>query len=186
MLILSIPKMVISSKDGWSELEKVHPTVSSVLITLALPLSLLPPLMMYYVGPRYGNAFVEGYSNKPWGTIAIAFFLAEMCTLLFMGWFIKQVADVNRVFISAHDAYLLASIAPVPLWLSALALWVPSLTFCVGIAFIALGATCALIYHGTHAIGHMDDDVTASAITHTVMGAGLTAWALLLVLIFAI
>lgn len=185
MLILSIPKMVVSSQAGWSSLEKSHPTFLSVFLTLALPLSLLPPVMMAYVGPHSGNLYIAGYSDKNWDVIAPVFFFAEMLTLGFMGWFIREVADANKVRIGMQDAYILASIAPVPLWLSSLALFVPSLAFTIGIAGIALASTCGLIYHGIHAICHMHDDLTASVITHTVMGAGLAGWALLLALILA-
>lgn len=186
MLILSIPKMVVSSQAGWSSLEKNHPTFLSVFLSMALPLSLLPPVLMAYVGPHYGNAFIDGYSDKNWALIAPVFFVAEMVTLWFMGWFIKQVANTSKVSINRQDAYILASIAPVPLWLSSLALLVPSLAFNIGIAAVALAATCSLIYHGVHAICHMHDDLTATAITHTVMGAGLAGWALLLTLILAV
>lgn len=186
MLILSIPKMVVSSQAGWSTLEQDHPTLRSVFFSLSLPLSLLPPVMLAYVGPHHGNVFIDGYSDKSWDVIAPVFFVAEMITLWFMGWFIKQVADTSNVRITRHDAYLLASIAPVPLWLSSLSLFVPSLAFSVGVAVAALVATSSLIYHGVHALCHTHDDLTASAITHTVMGAGLAGWALLLALILAV
>ncbi len=185
MLILSIPKMVVSSQAGWSSLKTRHRTFLSVFMSLALPLSLLPPVMLAYVGPHYGNTFVDGLGNKNWVVISQAFFIAEMATLLFMGWFIKQVADTYRARVSTQDAYILACIAPVPLWLSSLALFVPSLAFNIGIAVVALAATLSLIYHGIYAICHARDALSASAITQTVMGAGLAGWALLLTLLLA-
>ncbi|MCC7227655.1 MAG: DUF1282 family protein [Burkholderiaceae bacterium] len=185
MLILSIPKMVVSSQAGWTSLKKRHPTLLSVFMRLALPLSLLPPVMLAYVGPHYGNMFVDGLGSKNWVEISLAFFIAEMTTLLFMGWFIKQVADTYRARVSTQDAYILACIAPVPLWLSSLALFVPSLAFNIGIAFVALGATLSLIYHGIHAICHARDALSATAIAQTVMGAGMAGWAVLLTLLLA-
>jgi hypothetical protein len=186
MLISSIPQMVVSSKAGWPQLERLQPSLSHLLFTLVIPLLLLPPVMLYYVGTEHGDAFVAGYGSKSWGMIATVFFLAEATTLVLMGWFIKQVAAANKAAISTHDAYMLACIAPIPLWLSSLGLLVPSLAFNVGVSLVALAATSGLIYHGVYALCRMHDEVTAAGITQTVMGAGLAGWALLLVLILSL
>ncbi len=185
MSIASLPKMVISSQEGWPELEKIHPSVIQLFIFLVLPLSILPPAMLYYAGSHYGAAFGAGFDSKPWGTIALMFFLAELATFGGMGWFIQQFADTNQVAISQHDAYLLAGIAPVPLWLSSLGLLVPSLPFSVGLSLVALAASCGLIYHGVCAMCRMHEEVAAMAITHGVIGAGLVAWVFLLLLVLA-
>jgi hypothetical protein len=113
----------------------------------------------------------------------VVFFLAEMLTFLGMGWLIKQVADSNRLKIDRHDAYLLAAIAPIPLWLSSLGLLVPSLAFNAALSLVALGLSCGVIYHGIEGLCHMCEEVTAAAIVQTVIGAGLAAWALLLVMV---
>jgi hypothetical protein len=48
---------------------------------------------------------------------------------------------------------------------------------------VALGVSCGIIYHGVEGLCHMREDVTAAAIVQTVIGAGLIAWALLLVMV---
>lgn len=184
MLILTIPEMATSTY-GWSRIAKARPPLAWVLTTLVVPLSLIPPLMLYYAGSHYGDEFVAGYGAKPWGAIAVAFFVAEMLTVAAMGAFIKQVAAGYRVAISLSDAYLLAGIAPVPLWLSALGLFVPSLAFNAALSLLALAAACGLIYHGVFALCRMRDELNAAGITQTVMGGGLAAWAVLLVAIVA-
>jgi hypothetical protein len=150
---------------------------------VVLPLSLLPPGMLYYAGTRYPEAFFAAASGKDWGAIAVVFFLAEMATFTGMGWLIKQVAESNRLEIDYHDAYLLAAIAPIPLWLSALGLLVPSLAFNTVLSLAALGISCGMIYHGIEGLCHMREDVTAAAIVQTVIGASLIAWALLLMIL---
>ncbi len=82
-----------------------------------------------------------------------------------------------------HDAYLLAGIAPIPLWLSSLGLFVPSLGFNAVLSLAALGLSCGIIYHGIEGLCHTREDVTAASIVQTVIGAGLIAWALLLMLV---
>jgi len=186
MNILSIPKMILTPRDIWLDLENIPPSLANLFSSLVLPLSALPPLLLYYAGTHYGDVFADGSGGKPWAMIAIVFFLAEMLTFLGMGWFIGQVAAVLKAPISAHDAYMLAGIAPAPLWLSSLALLVPSFAFNAVIVLMALAASCSLIYHGVYALCHMREETTAAAITQTVMGAGLAAWALLLLIVVAL
>ena len=122
-------------------------------------------------------------AGKDWGAIAVVFFVAEMATLAFMGWFIRQVADGNGLRIDYHDAYVIAAIAPIPMWLSALGLLMPSLGFSVVLALVGLGLSCSLVYHGIEGLTHSREDVSAAGIVQTVIGAGLVAWALLLMLL---
>lgn len=186
MNILSIPKMILAPRNSWLHLEKVPPSLANLFLSLVLPLSALPPLLLYYAGTHYGDTFAGGFGGKPWGTIAIIFFLTEMLTVLGMGWFIRQVAAVQKTHISTNDAYMLAGITPIPLWLSSLALLVPNLAFNVVAVLMALAASCSLIYHGAYALCHMSEETTAAAITQTVMGAGVSAWALLLLIVVAL
>lgn len=183
MSILSLPKMVISSEDGWPDVERARPSIVKLFTLVALPLAILPPAMLYYAGTEYGDVFADGFRAKPWGEIAFIFFLAELATFGAMGWFIKQVADVRKVNIDYHDAYLLAGVAPIPLWLSSLGLLVPSLSFNAGVSVVALAMSCGLIYHGVYALCHLHDEMAAVEITYGVIAAGLVAWALLLVFV---
>lgn len=181
MGFLSIPRMIVSSRDGWLELERQHPRLLSVIVFLVLPLSLLPPVMLYHAGTSFGDALIKGWSAKPWADIALMFLAGELIAFAVMGWLIKSVATTATAQISYHDAYLVAAVAPVPMWLSALALFVPNLAFNALVALTGLGAACALMYHGVYALCHMEDEVKAASVTHTVMAAGMVAWALLLV-----
>ncbi len=186
MNILSIPKMILTPKTGWLDVENIPPSLTGLFSSLVLPLSILPPVLLYYAGTHYGDAFADGFGSKPWATISMVFFLVEMLTFLGMGWFIEQVAEVHHAQISTHNAYMLAGIAPTPLWLSSLALLVPSLAFNTIVMGVALVISCSLIYHGVSALCHIREETTAAAITQTVMGAGLAAWALLLLIIVAL
>ena len=105
-----------------------------------------------------------------------------MMTFLGMGWLIKLVAESNRLKIDHHDAYLLAAIAPIPLWLSSLGLLVPNLALNAGLSLAALGLSCVIIYHGVEGLCHMREDVTA-AIVQSVISASLIAWSLLVAMV---
>jgi hypothetical protein len=186
MNILTIAKMILTPGDIWLDLEKARPSLASLFLFHIFPLSALPPLLLYHAGTHYGDAFAAGFGAKPWVTIASAFYLAEVFTVFGMGWIIRQVAAIYKVNVSKYDAYLLAGISPTPLWLSSLALLVPNLAFSISIVLLALAVTCITVYRGVYALCHMHEEITAAAITQTVMGAGLIAWALLLLIIVAL
>ena len=186
MSFLTLPKMIFSSELGWPELEKMHLPLANFLSLLVLPMALLPPLMVYFAGRSYGDLIISGYGAKPWGLIAGVFLLAEVATVMLMGWMIQQVAQSQKLRLSAHDAFLLAGIAPLPLWLASLCLLVPNAAFDAEMSLLALAASCGLFYHGAYALAHMRDEIAAAGITQTVMGAGLVIWVLLLALIVAL
>jgi hypothetical protein len=60
---------------------------------------------------------------------------------------------------------------------------VPSLAFNAALSLGALALSCGIIYHGIEGLCHMREDVTAASIVQTVIGAGLIAWAMLLMLV---
>ena len=183
MKLSTLSQLPFSADRGWPEIERIHPRLVKLFAFLVLPLSLLPPAMLYYAGTHYPEVFLPQAADRDWGLIAGVFFLAEMVTLLVMGWLIREVAQTNGLRIDNHDAYLLAAIAPIPLWLSSLGLLVPSLAFNVVLALVALGVSCGIIYRGIEGLCHTREDVSAAGIVQIVTGAGLMAWALLLMLV---
>ena len=182
---MSLYRMPLSAEQGWPELARSRPGLARLFLFLVLPLSLLPPLMLYYAGTQHPEIFPLEIGRKPWGQVAVVFFLAEIGTLLFMGWLVRAVAASHGLTLDYHDAYMVASIAPVPMWLSSLGLLVPDLTAAVVIAIGGLALSCGLVYHGIESLCRTREDVIAANIVQIVIGAGLIAWALLLLVALA-
>lgn len=181
---VSLVKLPLSAQEGWPELIRLRPGLLKVFGLLVLPLCLLTPLMLYFAGTHHPEVFLRGAGERNWAAVAAIFFVAEIGTFLGMGWLIRQVGQTSGFSIDYHDAYLLAAIAPVPMWLSSLGLLVPDLMFNIVFAMIGTGLSCALIYQGIQALGRKRDEVVAAGIVQMVIGAGLIAWAFLLVLAF--
>ncbi len=88
--------------------------------------------------------------------------------------------------IDYHDAYLLAALAPLPLWSSSIVLLIPSLALNALAVLVALGISCSLVYHGLQALcARSDNDVTTMSATYTIMAAGVLAWGLLMAIVWA-
>ena len=74
MNLISLSKLQFSTTQGWPELEKIHPGLLKVFALVVLPLSLLPPVMLYYAGTSDPKAFLKTAADKAWGEIAVIFF----------------------------------------------------------------------------------------------------------------
>ena len=180
MNVLQIPRMIFSFSDGWDDLIRIHPSIARLFALVVLPLSLLPPAMIYYAGGGYGDVFVPGITPEQWHRVAGIFFLAEVLTVPVMAWLIHLVSRINNTATDYHACFTLAAIAPVPMWLSSLTLFVPNLF--VGVVIGGLGLLCsvALIYRVVYALFSMKEDIKAQQMATVIAGAGLFMWLILM------
>lgn len=187
MKALTIVKMPFSHKMGWRELQSLRPSIPLLAWSIVFPMSLLPPVMLYFAGTHYGDILFTGFADREWRFITTILFLAELLTFFMMGWVIHTIVNGTReLAISYHDAYLLAALAPLPLWASSIMLVFPSLLFNALCVLAALGVSCRLIYHGLQALCTRDvNDVTTMSATYTIMSTGALAWGILMAIIWA-
>jgi hypothetical protein len=181
--LLSLP---FSANGVWRELKGMNLSIPFLAWVIVVPMSFLPPVLLYYAGTHYGDSFINGFADKEWRFITTILFLAELLTFFVMGWLIKAVLDGHQLKIEYPDAYLLAAIAPLPLWLSSLALLVPVLAVSVIAVFAGMFLSCALIYQGVRSLcQRTENDVVAMSATYTVMAASLLAWGILMAMVWA-
>lgn len=185
MNVLSVLTHTALMQKGWDEIEADAPPVLGLFLKLVIPLSLLPAFMLWWAGTQHGDALVPGYGAKPWGQIAVLFFVTELVTVALMGWLTLAIAKTKGVALAPRNAYLIAGIAPIPLWLSSLSLLVPHLWVAMVVSGVALVLSFNLVYRGVQALCHITDEVVDMEMTHAIMAVGLIAWALLLLGIVA-
>lgn len=174
------------SIKSWSALQRKNLSIPTLAWLLVVPLSFVPPVLMYYAGTHYGDNFLPGFADKDWRFITTTLFLAELLTFFVMGWLIHSVLEGYKLKVSYHDAYLVAAIAPLPLWLSSLALLVPVLLFNVLVVAIALALSIALVYRGCKALSDAaGNDIASMSATYTIIAASFLAWVLLLLIVWA-
>ena len=185
MNVSSLSRMPFSPEAAWPELARVDSTIARAFWLFVVPLSLLPPAMIYLAGSHYGDAFFEGFGSKPWALIATIFFFCELASVRFMGWLVKLVAHAWNERVSSRNAYVLAAVAAVPLWVSSLGLLVASVAFNVILCVAALILSCAPVFQGVRSLCKISeyDIVQAAAITQLVFGGGLIARGFLMLLI---
>ena len=186
-----LPRMVYSYREGWQDLLRERPTPRRLFLHYVMPMSLIPPAMFVYsmlVNP--GAVFPQVGVETGVGevlAVALAFYLASLAMVALMGSIIQQMGDVVGARPAYADAFLLAAVAPTPLWLSALALFVPSTAFNAVVVALAWVLSAALIYHGVYPLFRLEDKSRARVMGSFVLAAGVIAWfALLVVLALAL
>lgn len=187
MVFQNLPKMFYSYDEGWPDLVRMHPSVSRMFLTYVMPMSLIPAAMVVYsmfVTP--GTVFPETVPHIT-GFEALALFLsvyaAQLVMVPLMASIIQQMGDVVKAKPDYHSAFMLAAIAPTPLWLCALVLLIPSL-WLAGIALaVAWIASAALIYHGVEPLFQLDDHGKSRLMGSFVLTAGVVAWLTLMAML---
>ena len=183
----NLPKMLYSYREGWQDLIQVHPSVARLFTMYVMPMSLIPPVMFVYsmlVTP--GSVFpalVPEISAGEVMAVAIAFYLASLAMVGLMASIIQQMGDVVDVKPAYEDAFMLAAVAPTPLWLSALALFIPFTWVNGMVVALAWVASAALIYHGVYPLFKLEDTSKARVMGSFVLMAGVIAWMALLVVL---
>lgn len=181
MSILHIHKL-FTSPHGWNALSQTQPSALKLFILLALPFSLVPPLMLEYAGHHVGAILFPDTPGMAWSLAALFFLMAELLTVPLMAWTIQSVARSKGIESSDRAAFMLAAIAPVPLWLSSLVLFYDQILLIMAGVTLGLVGSVVLIFRGVQSILNVDEGLIAIDIAYTVTALGLIAWVVLVML----
>lgn len=180
MTLADLPRMLVSETDGWRDIDRMHPSVNRMLLAVAGPLSLLPPLMYLYANMAHPGAvfplLLPALGAGEAMLVGGLFFLIELAMVFMMADVIRQIAQGLEARPDYAQCFALAAIAPVPLWLTSVMLFVPSMAFNVLMAAVAWIGTVALIRHGVRTLLHVEDGEAARHIANRVSFAGVAAW----------
>lgn len=182
MDIQSFSRMPFSPNAIWPSLIHIDASVKRAFWAVVVPMSVLPPVMVYVAGAMHGDVWLAGAGAKDWSYIAAIFFVCELLSVFLMGWLIKAVANSWNGQVTYGHAYLLASVCPIPVWFSSLGLLVPSLAFNAAASAIALTLSCGLLFQGVRSLCRVTEALEAAVITQIVFGAGMVVWGVLLLL----
>ena len=180
MDVMQFPRMVVSSRDGWDLVARTRPPMDWLFRRLVLPMSLLPPLMILLASGGVGERVFPEASFGNWLIAAVLFFVAEHFSVPIMANSIRQASMAKDGSSRLEDAYAVAAIAPVPLWLSSLAVVFGSAWFVVLVGLVALGASAMLIRHGVDRLLGIEEEVEASEVAMQVTSFGVLTWLVLL------
>ena len=187
MSLMTLPRMMVSDNEGWPDIVRLHPTAMKLMLYFVMPMSLLPPSMYAYaqlVHPGVVFALVlPPLTGGEALLVGAMFFLVELAMVPLMAAYIQELSGIANIHPDYAKAFTLAAIAPTPLWLSALALFVPSLWFNVLTVAVAWLCSVALIRHGVRALLRVSSEVNAIRLANLVTAIGVAVWMGMLLLL---
>lgn len=149
-----------------------------------VPMSLIPPAMVYYAGTTYGPDVLPGVTSNELLFIAALFFLVELAVVPAMAWVIQKLGKVIEVDATYADAFRLAAIAPTPLWIAPLCLFIPNLMLNITASALGMMGAAALIHFSVGPIFKLGDSGKTLLMVGSILAAGLVAWVSMLVAAF--
>ena len=166
----------------WDAFTHSHMSVLTLFLLYAVPMSVIPPVMIYYAGATYGGQLFPVMSDLQLQTIGVLFFLAELAMTFVVAYVIQRMGDVIDIKPAFEDAYKLAVVAPTPLWLVPLFLFIPSVVVNITAISAALMISGILIFRNVPSILRVEEKGHAILLAGSILAAGLVAWAMMMYL----
>ncbi len=169
--------------ERWNSLTDKHMSVLKLFLFYAVPLSVLPPIMLHYAGITYGAKSLV-LTEMQLQTIAIVFFMAELVMTFVVAYVIQRMGEVIDMKPAFEDCYKLAVVVPTPLWLAPLFLFIPSFIVNITAGAAALILSGILIFYNAPAILRIEEEGHAILLSGCILAAGMVAWAAMMYLTF--
>lgn len=170
-----------SPAKGWSRLVHSKPSIHQLYLLHVIPFSLIPPLMVYLAGSKYGGQLFPFMEPHRLLLVALIFFLVELVAVPVMGVIIRQLGEVAEIHPSYKEAFMIAAVAPTPLWLSPLFLLIHDVMLNLAVVALAMMAAAGLIYYGVPSVFRLKEKGHAILMFGAILTAGVVAWGFLMV-----
>lgn len=166
---------------GWEAFTRNHISVLKLFLFYALPLSVVPPAMIYYAGVEYGGHLLPSLSPMRLDVISIVFFIAELVMTFVVAFIVQRMTEVADTKPAFEDAYKLAVVVPTPLWLAPLFLFIPSFDLNITIGALALILSGVLLFYSVPPILKVKEESTIM-LSSSILAIGMVAWAIMMYL----
>ena len=184
MVTLTLPGWLAATDARWAALFRAAPSVPRTLLMRVLPFALLPPAMCMYSVHHYPGAVLPviapAFQSQAMMLLGVAAVVLEVCVVLLMAGQLRLLADPpERAFdagMGLREALCFAAAVPVPLWLSSLALFVPSRSVLLLAIILGWAGSATLIRRGVPSLYHPKSAQRARALARAVAARGLFSW----------
>lgn len=168
----------------WDTFTGSRMSVLKLFFLYAVPLSIVPPAMIYYAGATYGGHLLPVLTSIQLQSIAIVFYVVELVMTFLVAIVIQRMGDVVDIKPAFEDCYKLAVVVPTPLWISPVFLFIPSFIFNLSIGAVALILSGILIFRNVPAILKVEEEGHAILLSGSILAAGMVAWVAIMYLTF--
>ncbi|HEY0666401.1 MAG TPA: YIP1 family protein [Gallionella sp.] len=167
---------------AWDTFTHRHISVLKMCLFYAVPLSIVPPAMIYYAGITYGGGLLPSLSMIQLQFIGVVFFVAEIAMTFLVAYIIQRISAVVDLTPTYEDCYKLAVTVPTPLWLAPLFLFIPSFMLNLTVGAAALIFSGMLIFSTVPATMGVEEPGHAMLLSGSILSVGLVAWAAMMYL----
>ncbi|MFA7349683.1 MAG: Yip1 family protein [Methylotenera sp.] len=182
MSLLNLFWLFFAPNKGWRHLVQSKPSIHRLYLLHVVPLSMIPPLFLYFAGSQYAGGLIPILSPSKLLLAAVILFMVELVAVPVMAMIVRQLAEVAEIHPSYHDSFTFAAVAPTPLWLAPVAFLIfPDIILSLVVLTLAILATIGFIYYGIPAVFRLKDRGHTMLMFGAVLTAGAIAWGFLMV-----
>ncbi len=167
---------------GWDEFARHHISVLKLFWLYVVPLSVLPPAMIYYAGITYGGGLLPELSVMQLRGIGIVFFVTQLAMTFVLAWLVQRLSEWVEIEAAFEDAYKLVVVVPMPLWFAPLFLFIPSFAVNLAAGAAALILSARLIFSSVQPILKIEEKGRAILLSGAILSAAMVAWAAMMYL----
>jgi len=176
MNLTTLFKLFWKPTAGWRELLDSGPSIPRLFLLHVVPLACIPTLMIVYAGKSNENyLLIDMLPAEKLMFVGTIFFLVQLMSVPMMALVVRHLGEVAEISPSYKSAFILAAVAPTPLWLSALSLLIPSFLALVIGGTLAVMASAGLIFYGVPQLFDIEAKENAVMYFGGIMVAGMVA-----------
>lgn len=178
---LTLFRLFFTPTNGWKDLMQSQPSIHRLYLSHVIPFALIPPLMIFIAGRTHSELFFDLLPGNKLIIVSVAFFLVQLVVVPAMASIVRQLAEVAEIHPSYKDAFILAAVAPTPLWMAPIFLLVPDILVNIGVTSLAMMASAGFIYYGIPVVFKIKEQGHALLLFGAILIAGVIAWGFLMI-----
>jgi hypothetical protein len=178
---LTLFRLFFMPTKGWKDLMQSQPSIHRLYLSHVIPFALIPPLMIFIAGRTHSELFFDLLPGNKLIIVSVAFFLVQLVVVPAMASIVRQLAEVAEIHPSYKDAFILAAVAPTPLWMAPIFLIVPDILVNIGVTSLAMMASAGFIYYGIPVVFKIKEQGHALLLFGAILIAGVIAWGFLMI-----
>jgi hypothetical protein len=174
-------KLFFKPTAGWEALIAGQPSMHRLFLLHVIPFALIPSVMIYIAGIKGTLMFFDLLPDSKLLLVALILFLVQLAVVPIMATIVRQLAEIADVHPSYHQAFILAAVAPTPLWMAPIFLVVPSIMVNLAVTSLAMMAAAGFIYYGVPTVFRIKEQGHVYLLFGAILMAGVVAWGFLMV-----
>lgn len=179
-------KLFFMPTRGWQDLLRTQPSVPRLFMLHVIPFSLIPSVMLYIAGINHSIPMLEQMPSGNILLVSVAFFIIQLIAVPVMAIVLRQLGEVAEVHTNYRDSFILASVAPTPLWMAPVFLVVPNTLVILVVFTLAMMAAFGIIFYSLPTLHNIKDEARALYYYGGIVMAGMIASASLVLSVIVI